>query len=75
MNLEVIKASMKGIQREINLCNWELSKIVNCFLGKETPIRFLNRGSVDRGLFLHRRMKRLRVIKAELNLIFNLYKQ
>lgn len=73
--VDVLRESMRGIQREINLRSWRINDYLAYYFGDEK--RFIKEVSdkttiVNNALKLWREIKRLRVIKAEINLIIQL---
>jgi hypothetical protein len=75
MENEVLKKSIAGISREINLREWMMSDLIRRFYGDED--RFIKEpidktGIIKRGLKLFREIRKLKMIRAELHLIVQL---
>jgi hypothetical protein len=76
LNVEPLLLSMAGIQREINIREWRKHEIVKKFRRnlKYKPQRTPEEIAVmtTEGLKLQRDIKKLHIIKAELNLVYQL---
>lgn len=75
MDAEVLRTAMKGVQREITERHWKINGLISLFFGDEKTFLKAPKNKVhliNSALKMHREIKKLQIIKAELNLVYHL---